>query len=78
MPLHVTESCLVFARQLGDEVVLSGFNLGMQSATVDLPIWKLGIENAEFRCPMSQQILSAAQGVLAVTIESEQSLLLVN
>lgn len=76
MPLYVDEACLVFARQLDSEVVLSGFNLGKQSNQVELPVWKLGIEQGAFRCPITEKMISANKGMLTVSIEGEHSLLL--
>ncbi|MCG9787687.1 maltodextrin glucosidase [Vibrio mediterranei] len=76
MPLYVDEACLVFARQLDSEVVLSGFNLGKQSNQVELPVWKLGIEQGAFRCPITEKMSSANKGMLTVSIEGEHSLLL--
>ncbi|OIN26532.1 maltodextrin glucosidase [Vibrio barjaei] len=76
MPLYVDEACLVFARQLDSEVVLSGFNLGKQSNQVELPVWKLGIEQGTFRCPITEKMSSANKGMLTVSIEGEHSLLL--
>ncbi|NOI22213.1 maltodextrin glucosidase [Vibrio mediterranei] len=76
MPLYVDEDCLVFARQLDSDVVLSGFNLGKQSNQVELPVWKLGIEQGAFRCPITEKMISANKGMLTVSIEGEHSLLL--
>ncbi len=76
MPLYVDDACLVFARQLDSEVVLSGFNLGKQSNQVELPVWKLGIEQGAFCCPITEKMISANKGMLTVSIEGEHSLLL--
>ncbi|SEG32943.1 maltodextrin glucosidase [Vibrio hangzhouensis] len=76
VPLYVDQSSLVFARQLGQEVVISGFNLGIEALRVSLPVWKLGLENDTFECVLTGRTCQAEEGDLDVTIAAEHSLLL--
>ncbi|WP_234494261.1 maltodextrin glucosidase [Vibrio maritimus] len=76
IPMHVDKESLVFARQFGDDVVLSGFNLSAESKKLTLPIWKLGIESASFACPLSGQHAEVIDGKLDIDIAAEGSILL--
>lgn len=44
-PLHIDESSFIFARVLGDEVIIVGMNLMGEILETTLPVWELGFES---------------------------------
>ncbi|MGV2989469.1 maltodextrin glucosidase [Vibrio sp. E150_011] len=76
--LSVSEQCLVFARVLGGEVVISGFNLSDRDITVTLPLWKLATDLHVLHCWWTKKSQPVQDSAFTVTIGGRGSILLAN
>ncbi|MGX1926727.1 maltodextrin glucosidase [Vibrio sp. NH-7] len=68
IPLHQDNESFVFARQLGDNTVINGFNLSDTPKRLSIDVWKTAVTDGEFISSLSGQKTSACNGQLALTL----------
>ena len=67
---------LAFARTLGDEITVCLMNNSEHARTIEVPVWQLGIEDAQLKDLLTGDEWQSKQGILTLTLAGKEGLLL--
>lgn len=67
---------LAFARTLGDEITLCLLNNSSNAKAIEVPVWKLGIEEALLKDRLTGDEWQTKKGMLSITLAGKEGLLL--